>query len=803
MNIKFSIKDKYIIFGAGDAGLEVAKRINCDYFVDNSLEKQGEVIYELPVKSPSVIHEEQKGSFFVIIASYNYSTEIAEQLEKMGLRVNKEFADFRECGVEEIKKYKYMCFESTQKCNSRCIMCDCWKRKAQKELTIDEFDKIMSNYVFSELEIVNFSGGEPLMLPDIIPYLRLFIRRLPKLKSISINCNGLLVEKTINQISEFSKICAEHGIDFVCSISIDGVYEIHDKHRGIPGAFDKSMKCLIELNNRGVGVQVCTTITNDNIWGLEELTAYLNKYHFSRTIMRLYRNTKRFAYENEVQFLSFDKDELYQCKLLLWKLFFKGIEHQKMISMLSLGYLNGKNRVDICTCPYINQEIAYVDCTGKMLFCCKMFRSFVTADMTSSNPNSSLAANASYYNSWFLRDTICHDCLDEYCISWTPQAKDELDRISYWNDFFTLSRYYSDEKNITPFLSEFRSRSKVVLITGWYGTETVGDKAILAQIISEIRERDESTRILITSVYPFITERTLYELNEENVEIIPLFDSKALEWASSADEVIMGGGPLMEMEWLAIPLWLFSIAKQSGKKTVIRGCGIGPVFNELAEKAVCDILQLADEITLRDKASMDWATERVGRNDIRVTEDPAVPYIRGKYKRTDNTVKNNELACFLRELTMEYESERTEDEFIKYRTRFEEALARNIKQLCDEEGLVPHFYSMHNFVIGNDDRDFYYRFAGEYFEKGTYVVDNKLTSIEKVTNAMNNAALCLCMRFHSVAFADTLDVPYIAIDYTNGWKIKAFLDEQGKSDKLVSLDDLIKSDYYLPYGRVK
>jgi|GEM_PF-516649 len=793
MKIRFPIKEKYIIFGAGVAGLEVAGKINCDYIVDNSLKKQCEMINGLPIKSPSTILEEEKGSFFVIIASYNYGAEIAEQLKNMGLKLNEDFADFRECGIEEIKKYKYMCFESTQKCNSRCTMCDCWKRKAQKELTLDEFDKIISNYVFSELEVVNFSGGEPLLLPDIIPYLKLFIKRLPKLKSISINCNGLLIEKTISQVSEFNKICAEHGIDFVCSISIDGVGEIHDKQRGVSGAFDKAIKCLTELKNRGVGVQTCTTITKDNIWGLEELIAYLNKNCFSRTIMRLSRSTKRFLYETEAQILSFDRNELYQCRLLLWKLYFTGIEHQKMISMMSIGYFSGKNRTDICTCPYIKQDIAYLDCTGKMLFCCKMYRSFITADMTKKNAVGFLTANARYYNNWFLKDTICHDCLDEYVISWTPQAKEELDRISFWNDFFTLARYYSGENNIKSFLSEYKSNSKTVLITGWYGTETVGDKAILAQIISEIRDKDESARILITSAYPFITERTLYELSEDNIEVIPLFDKQALEWASSADEVIMGGGPLMEMEWLAIPLWLFSIAKQSNRKTVIRGCGIGPVFSEKAEKAVCDILQLADEITLRDKASADWVAARINREDIHVTEDPAIPYIHRNYKKTDNVTKNNQLACFLRELTTEYENERTHEEFVEYRKNFEEALARNIKQLCEKEGLIPHFYSMHNFVIGNDDRDFYYRFAGEYFEEGTYVIDNKLTSIEKVTNAMNSAALCLCMRFHSVAFADTLDVPYIAIDYTDGWKNKAFLEERGKLEFMVGISDLIAS----------
>ena len=148
------------------------------------------------------------------------------------------------------------------------------------------------------------------------------------------------------------------------------------------------------------------------------------------------------------------------------------------------------------------------------------------------------------------------------------------------------------------------------------------------------------------------------------------------------------------------------------------------------------------------------------------------------------------LACFLREITDEYFIGTAEEQKNR-RDQIEKSLADNIKQLCKERNLHPRFCSMHNFVIGGDDRDFYYRFVDEQaFEKGSYDIDNKLTGIDVVADAMANAELCLCMRFHSTLFANTLGADYLSIDYTNGGKVKGFLDDVGKSERLVTLEEL-------------
>ncbi|MCM1983487.1 polysaccharide pyruvyl transferase family protein [Lyngbya confervoides BDU141951] len=56
---------------------------------------------------------------------------------------------------------------------------------------------------------------------------------------------------------------------------------------------------------------------------------------------------------------------------------------------------------------------------------------------------------------------------------------------------------------------------------------------------------------------------------------------------------------------------------------------------------------------------------------------------------------------------------------------------------------------------------------------------------------MHHARLNICMRFHSALFAETLGVPYIAIDYTGGGKIKAFLEGEDKLNQMVSLTEIV------------
>ena len=55
---------------------------------------------------------------------------------------------------------------------------------------------------------------------------------------------------------------------------------------------------------------------------------------------------------------------------------------------------------------------------------------------------------------------------------------------------------------------------------------------------------------------------------------------------------------------------------------------------------------------------------------------------------------------------------------------------------------------------------------------------------------MVDGTLNVCMRYHSVFFAESLGVNYLALDYTRGGKIEAFLRDSGKLARLITVPDL-------------
>src|SRR5436309_696308 len=46
-------------------------------------------------------------------------------------------------------------------CNSRCVMCNIWERKRDKEITPQELRQILADPLFREVRYVGMSGGEP------------------------------------------------------------------------------------------------------------------------------------------------------------------------------------------------------------------------------------------------------------------------------------------------------------------------------------------------------------------------------------------------------------------------------------------------------------------------------------------------------------------------------------------------------------------------------------------------------------------------------------------------------------------
>jgi radical SAM protein with 4Fe4S-binding SPASM domain len=124
-----------------------------------------------------------------------------------------------------------------------------------QELSYAEACRMMDAMVELGRPVLVFSGGEPLMRPDIFELMDEARQRgLP----YALSTNGtLLTEAMADRVAG----ARPHRV----SISLDGPDpETHDAFRQSPGAFDASIAGIRRLRARGVAVQVNTSVTIHN-----------------------------------------------------------------------------------------------------------------------------------------------------------------------------------------------------------------------------------------------------------------------------------------------------------------------------------------------------------------------------------------------------------------------------------------------------------------------------------------------------------------------------------------------------------
>lgn len=164
----------------------------------------------------------------------------------------------------------------TNQCNLRCTYCD-WVKEDYKSLTQEEYKvarknlektrEIIDKY-YPDVCLVQYSGGEPFLYPEIINY----VVDIFKDKWIRINTNGISIkDEQLNAIKE-------HGKTYL-AISIDGINEkaMEPRLRGNKALLDKILENLDRAVMAGVPVMILCTLSLDNIEYFPEFVEYLQE----------------------------------------------------------------------------------------------------------------------------------------------------------------------------------------------------------------------------------------------------------------------------------------------------------------------------------------------------------------------------------------------------------------------------------------------------------------------------------------------------------------------------------------------
>ncbi|RRD80595.1 polysaccharide pyruvyl transferase family protein [Alloprevotella sp. OH1205_COT-284] len=310
-----------------------------------------------------------------------------------------------------------------------------------------------------------------------------------------------------------------------------------------------------------------------------------------------------------------------------------------------------------------------------------------------------------------------------------------------------------------------------ITVIGWYGTETIGDRAIFAGLVSLFSEVFGDLDIRLGCLGIVLSERTL----DEDIEFlkkcsegyklnVELFDSRIKreldQFINWADIVCMGGGPLMELEELAIPLYAFSKAKKKGKYTLLAGCGMGPFITKKKIKTALKIARASDFKIFRDEKSLSIYNSYVrDENDAVAAIDPAIFAVK-HFQAINETKPKNYIAANFREPTSEYGVNVNRQFFCDY---MEEILNKNKEDVI----LVP----MHTFEFGGDDR-YILNAIKRIVANDRIHVENKPTSLTQTMELYANATGCIGMRFHAILLQTLLNGKNMILDYTDPIKGK-------------------------------
>ncbi len=168
-----------------------------------------------------------------------------------------------------------------RRCNLRCKHCYAISGNVDfpGELSHAQVCEVMDDLKAYGVPVLILSGGEPLLRPDIYE----ISHRAKALGFyVGLSTNGVLITEAAMED------LAAVNYDYV-GISLDGIGEIHDRFRGMAGAYEASLNALRLCRDRGIKVGLRFTMTEDNAHQFEGMLKLaedegIDKFYFSHLV---------------------------------------------------------------------------------------------------------------------------------------------------------------------------------------------------------------------------------------------------------------------------------------------------------------------------------------------------------------------------------------------------------------------------------------------------------------------------------------------------------------------------------------
>ena len=203
-------------------------------------------------------------------------------------------------------------YVTTYKCQSRCLVCDIWKKQPVNELTLEEIQAFFKKS--NKFAWIDITGGEVFLRKDIVQVVKAMTDNCKNLYMIHIPTNSLMPSLIESRVKEILALNPEY---FTVTCSLDGPPELNDKLRGIPGDFDKvidTYKRLSSIKKKNFKVFLGFTLSHLNKGKFQETYEAVKKHipwitpnHFHMNIIHLsehYYSNHKLKIEDKQDFIQ-------------------------------------------------------------------------------------------------------------------------------------------------------------------------------------------------------------------------------------------------------------------------------------------------------------------------------------------------------------------------------------------------------------------------------------------------------------------------------------------------------------------
>ncbi|MGO8881102.1 MAG: 12,18-didecarboxysiroheme deacetylase [Desulfomonilaceae bacterium] len=162
----------------------------------------------------------------------------------------------------------------TQRCNLKCV--HCYSRSEDKkysnELSTDEGIQLLDDLAGFGSPVVLFSGGEPLIRPDILELIQ--HATVSGMRAV-LSTNGTLIDEPM------AAKLKDIGLSYV-GISLDGLQKVHDSFRGVDGTFERVLRAINNCKAAGLKVGLRFTINKRNFQEIDGIFDLVDKLQIPR-----------------------------------------------------------------------------------------------------------------------------------------------------------------------------------------------------------------------------------------------------------------------------------------------------------------------------------------------------------------------------------------------------------------------------------------------------------------------------------------------------------------------------------------